>query len=354
MINTNHNIGASRNQGAILVSMMLMVLLVSFIAVTSISTITTNQRVVANSIRDMQAFEAAESGLEYGIMYGKDNINSLTTDSDNDGSINYTIPVSPGSHYTVTYNNPISNNFDLLGITSVGTSDDGTVTKTVYQQLYNSNFLTVSPPAGLTTLGSVSLSGNVDVMNEGGTAIWSGGGVTLGNAVSVDGAIVNNDTTLSSFTPDQFFNNFFNKTKATAKNSANIIYNNTTDTNYSAPYTSPNGLDGVLGKVIYITQAAGTTATINSNAVIGSANNPVILIVDGDFKFNGNATLYGVLYVIGNWGNSGGGSAAINGAAIVEGDMSSTGTPALNFSQNLQNLNTITSLVKIPGTWRDF
>lgn len=101
-------------------------------------------------------------------------------------------------------------------------------------------------------------------------------------------------------------------------------------------------------------QAEGTTATINSNAVIGSPQNPVILIVDGDFKFNGNATLCGVLYVIGNWSNSGGGSASIHGAAIVEGNMSSTGTPALNFSQNIQNLNTITSLVKVLGTWRDF
>ncbi len=62
MINTSLKL-ASCNRGAILVSMILMVLLASFIAVTSVSTVTTNQKVVANSIRDMQAFEAAESGL---------------------------------------------------------------------------------------------------------------------------------------------------------------------------------------------------------------------------------------------------------------------------------------------------
>ncbi len=106
--------------------------------------------------------------------------------------------------------------------------------------------------------------------------------------------------------------------------------------------------------MIYIKQAEGTTATINSNAVIGSPEKPVILIVEGNLKFNGNATLYGVLYVIGNWSNSGGGSAAVNGAVIVEGNMSSTGTPALNFSKNLINLNSLTSLVKVPGTWHDF
>jgi hypothetical protein len=113
-------------------------------------------------------------------------------------------------------------------------------------------------------------------------------------------------------------------------------------------------LGGLVGKVIYITQAPGTTATINSNVVIGSPEQPVILIVDGDFKFNGNATLYGVVYVIGDWNNTGGGNAAIYGAAIVEGDMSSTGTPELSFDTSLENLNNLTTLVKVPGSWRDF
>ena len=88
--------------------------------------------------------------------------------------------------------------------------------------------------------------------------------------------------------------------------------------------------------------------------MIGSAQNPVIMIVEGDFKFNGGATIYGVVYVIGNWSNSGGGSALLNGAAIVEGNMSSTGTTDLDFSSSVSNLSNITTLVKIPGSWRDF
>jgi hypothetical protein len=179
MMNTSLNKINLRNQGAILISMILMVLMVSFIATMMISTTVTNQRVVANSLRERQAFESAEAGVEYGVMYGKDNIGTITVDGDADGYISYTIPSISGTNYTVTFTNPAINNFDLLEMTSVGTSTDGTVSRTIRQQLYSMNVLAISPPAGLITHDSVSLSGSVDVVNPGGVGIWSGAGVSI-------------------------------------------------------------------------------------------------------------------------------------------------------------------------------
>lgn len=351
MININLKPTALFHKGTVLVSMLLIVLLASIIAFTTVGTMATNQRVVGNSVREMEAFEKAEAGLEYGVKYGQNNMASITA-SPSGGYINYTVPVPSGSNYTITYSNPTSGNYDLLEVTSVGTSGDGTATQTVKQRVYRSNFLAINPPAGVTSRGNVSLSGNVEISNEESIAIWTGGLVTAIGSVEVEGSVRQLDLNLSTLTGDQFFSNFFNKTKSAAQSSSDITFTNTSNTNYSGNYGSdPNGLNGVTGKTIYISQGSGT-ATINSNAVIGSAANPVILIVDGNLTFAGSATIYGVVYVTGNMSSSGTGS--VHGAVFTEGTMTSTGTADFNLDVSLNNLNNLITLVKVPGSWRDF
>ena len=125
-------------------------------------------------------------------------------------------------------------------------------------------------------------------------------------------------------------------------------YNNS-NTNYSSD------LNGVVGQTIWIEQTGGT-ARINGNTTIGSATQPVILIVNGNFKAKGNTTIYGIVYVAKNWNNGGGGNLNIIGAAVVEGNFSGKGSPNITYDPTVLNRLQETQgvFVKIPGTWRDF
>jgi hypothetical protein len=84
----------------------------------------------------------------------------------------------------------------------------------------------------------------------------------------------------------------------------------------------------------------------------------VILIIEGGasgFKLNGTADIYGIVYVIGDWDNSGGGNANISGAAVAEGEFHSTGTPNPTYDETVLNrLNALGTFARIPGSWKDF
>jgi hypothetical protein len=60
-----------------------------------------------------------------------------------------------------------------------------------------------------------------------------------------------------------------------------------------------------------------------------------------------------MLYIAGNWYNSGGGNATIHGAAVAEGNLQSTGTPDIIYDPDMLGTST-GSYVKVPGTWTDF
>lgn len=353
MINTNLK---AQQKGSVLATTTILMVIAALLILSASSTALMNQRVINNSLREKQAFQAAEAGIEYSLMYGKKNLTTISLDEDGDGFISYTVPVAVGSKYTAKITNPTMNNFDIFEITSVGTSNDGTVSKTMKQECYRKNILSLSPPAALVALGNVDLTGNVEVSNPHDIAIWSGGGTSIGGSTDVFGAVKANDAYLAALTGAQFFNNFFNNTKEGVRGSADLLYVNNSDTNYSSSHlTNPNGLSGVEGKIIYISQTSGTTARINSDAIIGSPEKPVILIVDGDFKLDGNATIYGAVYVTGNWYNAGGGSSLVKGAIIVQGDIATSGTPRFSFDKSTDYIQDLfVSLVKIPGTWRDF
>jgi len=359
-----------KQRGAfILVGMLAMMLIASIIVFSTASSITTKQRITANVSREIQSFEAAEAGIEFGIAYGEQNIAAILTDADSNGFIDdYSasgitdVTLANGAKYSVTYSNPTANDFNIIEITSIGTSNDGTVSRTIKQQVYRNEFLSFSPPAGISAHHDVNLSGNVTVTNHAtGTTIWAGDDVSLGGSASTDANGVSsdknqinsdvhqNDGRISSLSGDEYFYNFFKMDKATAKVNANIIYTGSTNTNYSSL------LNGLTGKIIWIDHTAGGQAQLSGNSTIGIATSPVILIIDGDFKANGNTTIYGSVYVAQDWNNSGGGTLTIHGSALVEGTLSSTGTPDVTYDSDvINNTKNLAKFVKIPGSWRDF
>ena len=110
------------------------------------------------------------------------------------------------------------------------------------------------------------------------------------------------------------------------------------------------------GRVIWVQGPA----TIESAQVWGSAAEPVMLVVQGDLTVSANLQLFGVLYLHGGGGantwTTTVGTTLIEGAVVGEGDLSVVGAPTIVFNPGVLRTINLTqgSLVRIPGSWRDF
>jgi Tfp pilus assembly protein PilX len=352
---------------------MAIVLLVAMTSIAMYGTKTAKNEVIAsaNETRTSHAFESAEAGLEYARAYINANTLSALTDADNDGYIDPIADASLTSGtlensdlYAFTFTNPTPNDFNTILISSTGTSSDGSTTRTV-SQLYSiqTALAGTGPQAGFIARNDVTLGGSVSIANpDTPYSIWSGGTVGLSGAASTgngDGDssnqhskgndIVDEDSNLASLSDAQFFDLFFTGSPDEIRNMATSYYSNTTDTNYNSD------LSGKAGEIIWIDQTSGE-ARLNSNITIGSPTEPVILVINGDLHINGNTTIYGVVYVMNDWNNSGGGTLDITGAAIVEGNFSGTGTPNITYDAGIVGdvADNFGSYAAVPGSWRDF
>jgi Tfp pilus assembly protein PilX len=324
----------------------------------------------ASDRRAKEAFEAADAGVEKAITFLQANSATVAVDANNDGFIDaYSNPAITnaslvnGSKFSVTYSNSSPGNLDVLDVTSIGTSIDGSVTRTVRVSVVRIPTITSSVSAGIIAKNAVTMSGNSIVTNTvTNPTIWSGGTTSLSGSAStsgqngvtsdknaINGDVLQNDNNISSLSSQQFFMNFFNAPPDTVRNNADIHLTNP---------GSLNTLDGISGKVIWVDQTTGT-AQLNSNVTIGSPTEPVVLIINGNlsgnFQLNGGATIYGVVYTTGDWLNSGGGTANIFGSAIVNGQYQSTGTPNITYEPAIiANIKkSLDIYTKIPGSWRD-
>ena len=202
----------------------------------------------------------------------------------------------------------------------------------------------------------VNLSGNVDITNtvtnqtvHSGGIINSSGHVglttsagTTGNPNNaVSGANMNN-TSLQNANNDQLFQNFFGTSMAAMQSRADLYYNS--GGNYSST------LNGVVGKIIYI----DGNVNFSSNATIGSAAQPVIIIATGPVNISGTISIYGFIYSAQSVNLSGtanifgvaAGAANFNVSGSV--DVTYSSTVVNNLSQQWQNY------AIVAGSWRDF
>ena len=113
------------------------------------------------------------------------------------------------------------------------------------------------------------------------------------------------------------------------------------------------------GRVIWVQGPA----TIESTMVWGTADQPVMLVVQGDLTVSSGLQLFGVLYLRNGVGDdsswtTNAGSTLIQGAVVAEGNLSMAGATSPTIVFNPGVLSTINlkqgSLVRIPGSWRDF
>lgn len=332
---------------------------------------TLQTRSTANINRSHQAFQAAQAGLEFGINYLRANSSTILASpvsgyipaySDSNTA---NVTLANNSRYTISYSNPVAYNYTLIQISSTGLSDDGSASRTVSQLVAFGSMLLNSPTVPLIAKGNVSLSGNSEIINTynnntvrtGGTVSMSGSSSTVissgtgSTAGNIQSDIQQNQNSLSTMSDADFFASYFGVSESSLKSSVANYYSNSSNTNYQG------ALDGKTGTSIWIDQTSGTAA-FNGNMTVGSAANPVLLIVNGDVRFSGNVTIYGYVYILGDSTTDLLGNVTIVGGMSTTDNLSATGSIQVSYSPtvlgNLQNNGSMRYYAKVPGSWKDF
>jgi len=353
-----------KQRGAVILTIVFILLgAISLLMLYTINSGVTGGRIIVNEYQVQQAFESAAAGLDYGVVYLQQNSASILVDSDDDGTINtnsISQALSNGSNFTVSFTNPIVDDFTLIKITASGTSANGNASKQMTRLVKLSSLGDYFPSLPFVSKGEIEVRGSALVRNlVSSTTIWSGDDIDFkgsGHTESNDGSgssakythtdIASGDNSLDNLSDDAFFENFFGASKEAIKSNASLYYSG--DKHY---YNSE--LDGIQNKMVWIDQTSGH-AHISSHVQIGTQANPVILVVDGDLKISGSPTIYGFIYVTGDFKLSG--NVQIHGGLIVNDEAELRGSSEVIYSDTvLDNIRKNIGVFSIvPGSWKDF
>lgn len=366
MTNTPRDTQSSQRGAALLVLVVALLFCVTWLVISLAKSGGQSIKLTANNIRTEQAAEAAAAGSNFGLVYFTKNSGTIVVDSNADGYIDaYTnasvtnVALSNGSSFSITYSNPTINDFTLILIKSIGTM--GTASREERQLVKYTTLMSTYSPNGMTAKGNISMAGNSQVTNTsnnqslstGGTVTLSGGANTVistgtsSTSASLASDVSQNNASFVSATPEAFFVQYFGTSSASIKAAASNYYNNASNTNYNAT------LNGKTATSIWIDQTGGTTATIDSNTVIGSLANPVLLVVNGNLAIQGNAQIFGYIYVTGNLQTAG--NSVINGAIVAGGNTVDSGNFSLTYNTSV--LTKVQQLsgqyATVPNSWND-
>lgn len=370
-------------------------------------------RISSNQVRSQQASAAAEAGLSFGLAYvSQTSQGGVTVPSGADKDKNSiadtvaltTITAATSNKYSVAFCDPTISlaNFscpDAPGavtcsaapttylrtprIVACGWSDDGLGRSMISQGVGTVSALAKTPTNPLTSKGAISVSGSATVTNYyNNLTVWSGGALSdIGNAgktfvrspiiappaastpppappascsSSADYVcatdknttgpdVIDSDPTLSNLTTAQLFKNYFGVTDVAA-------YQASIASMAAVAPANVGTLDGVKQEAFVVSGAISSTM----NVTIGSRNQPVVMIIDGNWTGGGNTTIYGVVYVRGNLDLSG--NKTIYGGVVVEGTVSGTGSLDVIYDPLVADnaANRVGRAGTIPGSWRDW
>ncbi|MBF0399161.1 MAG: hypothetical protein HQL90_00160 [Magnetococcales bacterium] len=340
------------------------------------------QKAAANEYRAIQAAEAAEAGLEWGmaqLSVATFASQTIVDEAPQDGFVDANtvqapaglLPVTVG--FQVSFSNPVVNNLKLLTVTSVGCADGCSpcntncpVNRVVQMRVTTGTSLFPQAlRASLIAKNQVSLSLNEKVTNAytnqpgSDLTVWSGGSATYSNGsgtvsatgsyntASSDPNTRQNDGALASASVDAFFQLFFSGTQAEIKSTLpNIACG--TDCNAQ--------LNGIHGQALWIT----TPLVLTENNVIGSLTSPVILITTQDCQISPNNQIYGVIYCNNFFGTgTGTKSSVVYGGIIAQNNFSVIKVPDIIYTPAV--MTALTNQFssgggggRVPGSWRDF
>ncbi len=388
------NMKRERGVATLLVSLVLLVG-VTMVTVYTAHPIRTEQQVTANESRNLQALNAGEAGVNYFLavfqeMLAEENVDTIDLGSgDQTNACRHTVDQGRAFEFrevslfdrdktlvaTLTACSDIADPWDVppqvffAQVTVRGFSDDLVGRRDVSQLVRlraavqsllpggAGSFGEFNPAAApLVARGNVSTRGNIKVEGTG-TPIIAGGTYTKsGQAGNIDYDAAQQNDPIGTKTEDQFFEHFFGDTKQNIKSLATVV---------------SSGAD-LLAAI-----AAGNTVLwfdgdfnqeVQGNAIIGSMDQPITLIVEGNFKLAGTQQLFGTVYA--ESVSTGNGNINLYGSLISENDINSTaGNVTYHYDdrlfgdlgsvrEHLIDVNEDAHLPGIggivPGTWRDF
>ena len=278
----------------------------------------------------------------------------------------------------------------LIRLVSRGFSDDFSAMRTVTQVFGVVNPLPSDPDVPLIARGSVDINGSATVTNpEGHSTIWSGEDVDLGsnnstgtNVADFDDAnypgcmdtpltcstisssnklligpdVIEHDTTLSNFSANGFFENYFGMSPALYRQS--MVTLETTGANADSDVElAAREVIWVEGDVTFSnsTTVGCTSPVSGSNVCSASDQAPSILIINGDVTLQGTPHFYGFVFVTGSIDLSG--NTTVYGALAAAGGVTNLTGGSLDIiyhSGLLGTLSNIGPLGSVSGTWKDF
>lgn len=403
-------------QGVVTLLTSIVILLLATVFVVAVSkTSLMELRISANEIRARQAAAAAEAGLGLGAAYlsggtpkgadkdgngGADEITTPTVLSmagnskysvafcDPTQAVNaITCPASPGP---VTCTRAPELYFRSPLLVACGWSDDSLGRAMVSQGIGVVQGVSNAPTNPLTTKGAVNVTGSASVINQyNNLTIWTGQDLNVTsatgktfvrnpalaplpittpppartalpsscqnpgsdfvcttNSTSTGPDVIDLDPTLSNLSNADLFKNYFGVANVTEFQTQKATMPGIDPTDSAAI----SNLAGKTGEIFVI----NGNLTSMPNATIGSRDQPVVMIVDGDWSGAGNTLIYGIVFVTGNMNLTG--SVDIYGAAVVLGTVQGTGGLNIVFDPAAA-ANTVDKIGKpgtIPGSWRDW
>lgn len=367
------------------------------------------QRISGNEIRTRQAFQAALAGISHAMAYmkgggidrngGADNIADSITPLSLTNGASYSVyycdpsPSSPPNPYPPidaceSLPPPCQSGFTTVAkfsnplVLACGWSDDLVAKQAMVVSLSRAATLNDAPDCPVISKGSVHFQGSATITNYfTNLTIWTGDSFgSVGNSgktfvrnpnvpqppmtatppgppdsctltsnylclteQNIHGPdVIDEDLTLKNMSDDNMFKDYFGYDFDTYK------YDIATRAVASANVAS---LAGARGEALVITDAFSDVSL--PDGTIGTRDNPVVLIIQGNLAQGGNTTVYGVVYVMGHVDVSG--NLTVYGNVSVVGVVAGTGSLDVNF--DLFSINNCKNLGKaglLSGSWRDW
>lgn len=366
---------AQQRGAMMLTAVLLLLILVTLVTLSTGRVKSFEHKIVLNAQNYQLAFSSAEAGLARAI-------SRLTEDPGWDGSeITGTLPGQgsysvQGVRQTITRQSTV---LQLVTLTAQGSSPDSLSNVDQQQQVIQYSVLANPPDVPLIVAGGLGVSGNFEVVanpNGGGEgvplSIWtdkpvnmqSGSGTTCGLQEFSEGNCSTSPYSEKGFKdldildddvnfPPDMMEYLFNIPEAewpTLRADADLRL-----TGCSSLGPSSTGLLWVDGN-----------CTINSNTIIGSPDDPVVLVIaDGNLKMNGGAQINGMVFpfrkptTVADFDIDMVGSARVNGVVASNHPVGNSGGTynSVYDAEVLQGLRLSDAFQRVaivPGSWRDF
>jgi hypothetical protein len=372
------------------------------------------QRLSANEVRMKQAFAAANAGIDHALSFlrggGLDHDNNGVVDSLASNTLTSTggqpsyykaafcdstaaIPACPATHTGALVCTPPALVTQVAAV-GCGWSDDDSSVQRVVQVLQSTPSAGGSISVPVITKGTANLlTGGASILNYfNDLTVWSGGAflgqsntgksfirneVTnptanltdnyrdigtspacnnppAGYQCSTQGSTlghdtITGDTNLNSQSTDQFFESFFAQTPTAFRDqtATYVVDPPGGPTLGTSNSTDVNTIVGLKDQTIWI------EGDMSIPGDIGTADHPVVLIVNGNLALGNNSVINGLVYVKGDI--TGNGSPTVYGALIGAGNANTTGNLKVVYDPKvLQRAANLGKAGKVQGSWRDW